>query len=240
MDDPMLDCRRHEAALRGLSRLNYLSGSARSIWPSLAALARQLDRQQLRVLDVATGAGDVPVRLWRMARRAGLHLEIHGLDVSPRAVEFAARRAAAEQAAIHFSVLDVLAGLLPDCEEAMTWRIGNHGFEMTLSSRVPELIARYLRPWLEAWLKAEGLSLAAIGSWAIHPGGPRIIESVAAALDLPASATAVSAEILAECGNMSSTSVLFVLDRLQQVNAPRPCVALAFGPGLVAEAALIV
>ena len=130
--------------------------------------------------------------------------------------------------------------LLPDCEEAMTWRIGNHGFEMTLSARVPELIARYLRPWLEAWLKAEGLSLAAIGSWAIHPGGPRIIESVAAALDLPASATAVSAEILAERGNMSSPSVLFVLDRLQQVNAPRPCVALAFGPGLVAEAALLV
>jgi len=113
MDDPVLDGDHHEAALRGLSRLNYLSGSARTIWPSLAALARQLDRQQLRVLDVATGAGDVPVRLWRMARRAGLHLEIHGLDVSPRAVEFAARRAAAEQAAIHFSVLDVLAGSLP-------------------------------------------------------------------------------------------------------------------------------
>jgi len=113
MDDPALDGGRHEAALRGLSRLNYLSGSARSIWPSLAALARQLDRRQLRVLDVATGAGDVPVHLWRMARRAGLHLEIHGLDVSPRAVEFAARRAAAEQAAIHFSVLDVLAGSLP-------------------------------------------------------------------------------------------------------------------------------
>jgi len=113
MDDPALEGGRHEAALRGLSRLNYLSGSARSIWPSLAALARQLDRQQLRVLDVATGAGDVPVRLWRMARRAGLHLEIHGLDVSPRAVEFAARRAATEQAAIHFRVLDVLAGSLP-------------------------------------------------------------------------------------------------------------------------------
>ena len=129
--------------------------------------------------------------------------------------------------------------LLPDCEEAMTWRIGNHGFEMTLSPRVPELIAQHVRPWLEAWLKAEGLSLAAIGSWAIHPGGPRIIESVAAALDLPASATAASAEILAERGNMSSPSVLFVLDRLQQVNAQRPCVALAFGPGLVAEAALL-
>jgi len=113
MDDPVLDGGRHEAALRGLSRLNYLSGSARTIWPPLAALARQLGRRQLRVLDVATGAGDVPVRLWRMAQRAGLHLEIQGVDVSPRAVEFAAGRAIAEQAAIHFSVADVLASPLP-------------------------------------------------------------------------------------------------------------------------------
>jgi len=148
--------------------------------------------------------------------------------------------AAAEGTDAHWQIAATASVLLPDCEEAMTWRIGNHGFEMTLSARVPELIARYVRPWLEAWLQAEGLSLADIGSWAIHPGGPRIIESVAAALDLPASATSASAEVLAERGNMSSPSVLFVLDRLQQVNAPRPCVALAFGPGLVAEAALLV
>jgi predicted naringenin-chalcone synthase len=148
--------------------------------------------------------------------------------------------AAAEETDDRWQIAATASVLLPDCEEAMTWRIGNNGFEMTLSPRVPELIARHVRPWLEVWLKAQGLSLAAIGSWAIHPGGPRIIGSVAAALDLPASATATSAEILAGRGNMSSPSVLFVLDRLQQVNAPRPCVALAFGPGLVAEAALIV
>jgi predicted naringenin-chalcone synthase len=148
--------------------------------------------------------------------------------------------AAAQRTDDHWQIAATASMLLPDSEEAMTWRIGNHGFEMTLSARVPELISRYVRPWLETWLKAEGLSLAAIGSWAIHPGGPRIIESVAAALDLPAGATAASAQILGECGNMSSPSVLFVLDRLQQLNARRPCVALAFGPGLVAEAALLV
>ena len=140
----------------------------------------------------------------------------------------------------HWQIASTASVLLPDCEEAMTWRIGNHGFEMTLSARVPELIAQHLRPWLENWLKAEGLSLAEIGSWAIHPGGPRIIESVATALNLPARATAASVEVLAERGNMSSPSVLFVLDRLQQTNAQRPCVALAFGPGLVAEGALLV
>jgi predicted naringenin-chalcone synthase len=148
--------------------------------------------------------------------------------------------AAADGTDDHWQIAATASVLLPDCEEAMTWRIGDHGFEMTLSPRVPDLIAQHVRPWLETWLKVEGLSLAAIGSWAIHPGGPRIIESVAAALELPASATVASAEILAEHGNMSSPSVLFVLDRLQQVKARRPCVALAFGPGLVAEAALLV
>ena len=147
--------------------------------------------------------------------------------------------AASEGADDRWQLAATASVLLPDCEEAMTWRIGNHGFEMTLSARVPELIAQHVRPWLEAWLNAEGLSLAAIGSWALHPGGPRILDCVAAALDLPAVATAASAEILAERGNMSSPSVLFVLDRLQQSNARRPCVALAFGPGLVAEAALL-
>ena len=126
MDDPALDGSRHEAALRGLSRLNYLSGSARAIWTPLAALARQLGQQQLRVLDVATGAGDVPVRLWRRARRAGLHLEIQGVDVSPRAVEFAVGRAAAEQAAIHFGVLDVLAGPLPGGFDVVTCSLFLH------------------------------------------------------------------------------------------------------------------
>ena len=126
MDDPLLDGGRHEAALRGLSRLNYMSGSARTIWPRLAALARQLGRRQMRVLDVATGGGDVPVRLWHIARRAGLQLEILGLDVSTRAVEFATGRAAAEQAAIHFSVLDVLAGPLPRGFDVVTCSLFLH------------------------------------------------------------------------------------------------------------------
>ncbi|MHB0958581.1 MAG: type III polyketide synthase [Pirellulaceae bacterium] len=130
--------------------------------------------------------------------------------------------------------------LLPDCEEAMSWRIGDHGFEMTLSATVPAVIASHVRPWLEDWLHTHELSVATVGSWAIHPGGPRILESVAAALGLPANATVASVEILADRGNMSSASVLFVLDRLQKTGAPRPTVMLAFGPGLVAEAALLI
>jgi predicted naringenin-chalcone synthase len=129
--------------------------------------------------------------------------------------------------------------VIPDSEDAMGWVIGDHGFEMFLSPRVPELIEKQLRPWLTGWLARQGLKLEQIGSWAIHPGGPRILTSVEQALSLDRSATEVSRQVLSECGNMSSPTVLFILDRLRKADARRPCVALGFGPGLVAEAALV-
>lgn len=130
--------------------------------------------------------------------------------------------------------------LFPHSEDAITWQIGDHGFEMTLSARVPALIATHLRPWIEGWLGEHGLTLVQIPSWAVHPGGPRLLDTVAASLELSADATATSREVLTDCGNMSSPTVLFILERLRQRKAPRPCVALAFGPGLVAEAVLLI
>jgi predicted naringenin-chalcone synthase len=128
--------------------------------------------------------------------------------------------------------------LVPDSADAMTWSIGDHGFEMTLARRVPGLIATHLRPWLEGWLAEQGLPLNEVGSWAIHPGGPRILVAVEEALGLPRSATATARAVFADCGNVSSPTVLFILDRLRAAKAARPCVALAFGPGLMAEAIL--
>jgi predicted naringenin-chalcone synthase len=128
--------------------------------------------------------------------------------------------------------------LFPDSESAMTWSIGDHGFEMTLSTRVPDLLARHLRPWLTEWLGECGLRLDEVASWAIHPGGPRILSAVEKGLDLARAATAVSGAVLAECGNMSSPTILFLLQHLRETQAPLPCVALGFGPGLAAEAAL--
>ena len=130
--------------------------------------------------------------------------------------------------------------ILPDSEDAMTWRICDHGFEMTLSPRVPDLIHAHLRPWLSRWLADHGLSIDTIGSWAVHPGGPRILQSVADCLDLPAGALDDSEAILSDCGNMSSPTILFIVDRLSRRQAPHPCVALGFGPGLAAEAMLLV
>jgi predicted naringenin-chalcone synthase len=129
--------------------------------------------------------------------------------------------------------------VFPGCADAMTWTVGDHGFEMTLSKRVPGLIAEHLRPWLEAWLAGHRLSVREVASWAIHPGGPRILDAVAEALDLARDQTADSRAVLARYGNMSSPTVLFILARLRSRRAPRPCVGLAFGPGLAVEAALL-
>ncbi len=129
--------------------------------------------------------------------------------------------------------------LIPDSEEAMTWRVGDHGFQMTLSPRVPDLIGEHLRPWLEGWLADNGIGIGDVASWAIHPGGPRIVEAAGDALGLGREATAVSREVLAEHGNMSSPTILFILDRLLRRGSGTPCVALGFGPGLAAEALLL-
>ncbi|HTI50850.1 MAG TPA: type III polyketide synthase [Planctomycetaceae bacterium] len=129
--------------------------------------------------------------------------------------------------------------IVPETLDAMGWRIGDHGFEMTLSPRVPELIHRHLRPWLDGWLRRSGIALDQVGSWAIHPGGPRILSACAEALELDREHVADSLAVLAEFGNMSSPTVLFILDRLLRRNAASPCVMLGFGPGLTIEAALV-
>jgi predicted naringenin-chalcone synthase len=129
--------------------------------------------------------------------------------------------------------------LIADSEDAMSWRIGDHGFQMTLSTRVPELIARNLRGWLDDWLGANDLTVASVGSWAVHPGGPRILAAVGEALGLGRAALDVSHSVLAEYGNMSSPTILFILDRLRRISSPRPWVAMAFGPGLAVEALLL-
>ncbi len=128
--------------------------------------------------------------------------------------------------------------LVPDSANAMGWTVGDHGFEMSLSRQVPRLIATHLRPWMESWLGRNGVALEEVGSWAVHPGGPRILDAVEEGLVLPRGSMDVSRAVLSEFGNMSSPTVLFILDRLRAAGAPRPCVALGFGPGLMAEAVL--
>lgn len=112
MDQLSLEPRRHARALAGLARINFWSGSAGMLWPPLVALARRLGRP-LRVLDVACGGGDVPVRLWRRARRAGLDFRIAGCDKSPVAVEHGRAAAARVGADVDFFAHDALSGRPP-------------------------------------------------------------------------------------------------------------------------------
>lgn len=108
MDDPSLDRPRHEQALAGLVRVNAVSGSARMLWREIRRFARQTGARRLRLLDVATGGGDVPLRLARLARRANFDLEVEACDISPQALAYAARRAEAARAAVRFFPLDIL------------------------------------------------------------------------------------------------------------------------------------
>ncbi|MCH7686894.1 MAG: type III polyketide synthase [Planctomycetes bacterium] len=129
--------------------------------------------------------------------------------------------------------------LIPDSVDEMSWRIGDHGFEMRLTSRVPALIEEHLNRWMSAWLDGFGQTIDTVGTWAVHPGGPKIVDAVENALCLPANACSMSRQVLRQLGNMSSPTVLFILDRLRRSEPALPIVALGFGPGLTAEAALL-
>jgi len=128
--------------------------------------------------------------------------------------------------------------VIPGSAELMHWRIADHGFSMGLSPQVPQAVAQALRPWLDDWLGGWDLTPASINSWAMHPGGPRILSACAEVLELSPEQLQTSRTVLHDHGNMSSATVLFILQRLRQFATPGPGLALAFGPGLCAEVAL--
>jgi SAM-dependent methyltransferase len=107
MDDPGLDPAEHRRALAALARINRVTDSAGVLWPAIRNLARELGRT-VRVLDVATGSGDVPTRLLAKAKHAGVPLEVAGCDISPTAIAEAER-----QGGVRFFVHDALRDPLP-------------------------------------------------------------------------------------------------------------------------------
>jgi len=142
--------------------------------------------------------------------------------------------------AFQFAVRATGSCLFRNSADAMTWRIGDTGFEMNLSPRVPDLIHANLRPWFEPWLAEQGFAIDQVGAWAVHPGGPRVLTAVGHSLGLDEVALAPSRRVLATMGNMSSPTILFILDELRQAEKlGGPCVMMAFGPGLAAEVALL-
>jgi predicted naringenin-chalcone synthase len=126
-----------------------------------------------------------------------------------------------------------------DSRAMMGWKVGDHGFTMNLSAGVPDAIRTNLRAWVESWLGSTGLRIGDIGGWAIHPGGPRILTAARESLGLDEEAMVESRVVLSEFGNMSSPTVLFILERFIRESKPGPWVLLGFGPGLAAEAAIV-
>ena len=125
MDQPGLDDGQHHQALNALARINWISASGLILWPSIRTLFRELNRP-VRLLDVATGGGDVPVRLWLRARRRQIPLEVAGCDFSSTAIEHARRYAASRGAAVEFFQRDALAERLPDGYDVITCSLFLH------------------------------------------------------------------------------------------------------------------
>ena len=129
--------------------------------------------------------------------------------------------------------------LIPGSAAEMAWTVGDHGFEMSLGARVPDILGGRIRAWVGGSLADHGLAIGDIGGWAIHPGGPRVIDAVRDALGLDERAAAHSRGVLRDHGNMSSATLLFILRALAQAGVPRPWAGLAFGPGLAGELVVI-
>lgn len=130
------------------------------------------------------------------------------------------------------------AAVIPDSEGMITWHIGDQGFDMHLSGQVPARIMRALKEELDApnangVLRGHGED--EIDLWAVHAGGRTVLDAVEAGLQLAPHALDASRAVLNDYGNMSSATVMFVLERLLQTAAPGRGMGMAFGPGMVAE-----
>jgi predicted naringenin-chalcone synthase len=126
--------------------------------------------------------------------------------------------------------------------DAMTWRVEDDAFRMTLSPYVPAYLANAIRPFVDELLEPVGIGVSDVRHWAIHPGGPKIVEFVGERLGLPPAALAPSLAVLAGYGNCSSATVLLILERLLREAGPAVgeyAVLMAFGPGLTMESALV-
>jgi 2-polyprenyl-3-methyl-5-hydroxy-6-metoxy-1,4-benzoquinol methylase len=184
MDEPDLAPDRHHAALRGLRRINVLSASAALLWPPIRQLAKA-NPGPLRLLDVASGGGDVLVGLWRRATRAGIPLECEGADISETALEHGRELARRAGAPIGFRRIDALAEPLPECDVVVSSLFLHHldrADAVRLLQRM-KAAARHLvlvndltrsrLGYIAAWCGTRILSRSPI----VHVDGPRSVRA---------------------------------------------------------------
>lgn len=134
-------------------------------------------------------------------------------------------------------LVDFYSVVVPEARDLIQWHIRDSGFDMVLSPQVPGAVRRAIRPHASEILRNR--SVESIDHWAIHPGGPAVLEAVERAFSLPSAALQASREVLREFGNMSSATVLFVLRAiLEKANGRGEGCAMSFGPGMTAETML--
>ena len=130
----------------------------------------------------------------------------------------------------------------PETEHVMGWDISEKGFKIVLSREVPDVVLRNLGQDADEFLRDNGLTRSDIESWVIHTGGPKVLEATEAALGLTNGALAVSWNCLKKTGNLSSASVLFVLEEVMKNQRPKPDtwgILAAMGPGFCSELVLL-
>ena len=125
-------------------------------------------------------------------------------------------------------------------QEDMAWQVSSSGFLMTLSNHVPKLVKEEIKNLLESSLAQLNLTVDKITNWAIHPGGKNILEAVEQSLDLTKTDLAKSYEVLKNYGNMSSSTILFVLKMMMEDSDKQGNIfAVAFGPGITMESVIL-
>ena len=140
------------------------------------------------------------------------------------------------------SILATRSVFYPNTEEMMGWDVSEKGFRIVLSREIPDLVRKNLARDLDDFLAERGLTRADIGNWALHTGGPKILEATAEALGLKNGELDVSWQCLRRTGNLSSASVLVVLEEVMKNRRPEPGtlgLLAAMGPGFCSEFVLL-
>ncbi len=139
-------------------------------------------------------------------------------------------------------VVDTRSRLYPDSERTMGFDVTSTGLRIVLDAQVPAVVGRYLREDVDGFLADHDLTRDDIEWWVCHPGGPKVIEALQEALEVPREAVQLTWDSLARIGNLSSASVLHVLEDTLRDRPPRPGsygVVLAMGPGFCSELVLV-
>ena len=119
----------------------------------------------------------------------------------------------------------------PDTLDIMGWRVDTTGLGVILTRSLPPFVRREIRPAMESMLAGQGLIVDDVDRFICHPGGMKVIEAIEAAFDLGQGTLDHEREVLADHGNMSSPTVLFILDRARRAGLPKRSVVTAMGPG---------